>query len=217
MECHCCLRNIQDLLSDEKTPYERRFGMPFNGPVIPFGGMDEYHLISAKDLSRLHQLGTKVLPGTFLGYVFVAGRIWKGDITVSDIEELERMDVSEIHAWRLNAKEVLTPQNGETFIFPVADGTVKLSRGHLVLRTSTSIRDHRDRGEQENLVGESDGSPPTPFQDSSLQDEREKRRWKTRREEKMENKTRDKRRWKTREKMKMARRKTREDERRERR
>ena len=35
-ECDCYLRNIQDLLSVGKTPYERRFGMPFNGPVIPF-------------------------------------------------------------------------------------------------------------------------------------------------------------------------------------
>ena len=33
MECYCYLRNIQDLLSDGKTPYERRFGMPFKGPV----------------------------------------------------------------------------------------------------------------------------------------------------------------------------------------
>ena len=30
-----------------------------------------------------------------------------------DIEELEEMDASEIHARRLNAKEVITPQNGE--------------------------------------------------------------------------------------------------------
>ena len=120
---------------------------PFNGPVIPFGGMDEYQLISAKDLSRLHQFGTKLLPGTFLDYVFVAGRIWKGDIKVSDIEELDRMDVSEIHAWRLDGKEVLTPMNGETCIFLVADGTVKLSGEDQVLRTSTSIRDHPDRGE----------------------------------------------------------------------
>ena len=27
MECYCCLRNIQDLLSDGKPPHERRFGM----------------------------------------------------------------------------------------------------------------------------------------------------------------------------------------------
>ena len=47
-ECYCYLRNIQDLLSDGKTPYERRFGVPFNDPVVPFGAMVEYHPISAK-------------------------------------------------------------------------------------------------------------------------------------------------------------------------
>ena len=72
MECCCYLRNIQDLLSDGKTPCERRFGMPFNGPVIPFGAMVEYHLISAKDQSRLHKFGAKVLPGIFLGYALYA-------------------------------------------------------------------------------------------------------------------------------------------------
>ena len=72
MECYCYLRNIQDLLSDEKTPYERLFGMPFKGPMIPFGAMVEYHPISAKDLSRLHQFGPKVLPGIFLGYALHA-------------------------------------------------------------------------------------------------------------------------------------------------
>ena len=55
MECCCYLRNIQDLLSDGKTPYERRFGEPIIGPIIPFGALVEYHPISAKDLSRIHQ------------------------------------------------------------------------------------------------------------------------------------------------------------------
>ena len=118
------LRNIQDLLSDGKTPYERRFGVPFNGPIIPFGAMVEHHQISAEDPSRLHQFCPKVLPGTFLGYVLYAVRIWKGDIMVADIEELEQMDASEIHARRLHAKEVLTPQRSGNFMFPVADGTV---------------------------------------------------------------------------------------------
>ena len=53
---------------------------------------------------------------------------------------------------------------------PIADGTVKLSGGDQVLRTSPLIRDHPDRGEEErNLLGESDRSSP-PFQDSSLDD-----------------------------------------------
>ena len=65
VECSCSLRNVQDLLADGKTPYERRFGEPFEGPVIPFGAMVEYHPISARDRSRLHPFGKKVLPGIF--------------------------------------------------------------------------------------------------------------------------------------------------------
>ena len=38
---------------DGKTPYERRLGKPFNGPVISFGAMVEYHPISAKDLTTI--------------------------------------------------------------------------------------------------------------------------------------------------------------------
>ena len=90
---YCYQRNIQDKLSDGKTAYERRFGMSFEGPVIPFGSMIEYH--------PTHQFGPKVLPGLFIGYVPYAGRIWNGDIMVADIEELEEMDASELHASRL--------------------------------------------------------------------------------------------------------------------
>ena len=46
---------------------------------------------------------------------------------VADIEELEEIDASELHARRLNAKEVSTPMTGDNFKFPVADGTVKTS------------------------------------------------------------------------------------------
>ena len=49
------IRNVQDLLSNEKTPYERRFGEPFKGSIIPFGSLVEYYPISAKDQSRNHQ------------------------------------------------------------------------------------------------------------------------------------------------------------------
>ena len=73
MECYCYLRNIQDLLSDGKTPYERRSGASLKGPAIPFGAMVAYHPNSDKDLSRLHQFGSKILPGIFLGYALHAG------------------------------------------------------------------------------------------------------------------------------------------------
>ena len=60
---------------------------------------------------------------------------------VTDIEELEEMDASELHARRVNASEVLKPMQGDKFIFPVADGTVKISGGDQRLRTSTLIRE----------------------------------------------------------------------------
>ena len=59
MECCCSLRNVQDLLADGKTPYERR----------------GYHPMSARDQSRIHPFGKKVLLGIFLGYELIAVRI----------------------------------------------------------------------------------------------------------------------------------------------
>ena len=65
MECYTYLRNVTDLFSDGKTPYERRFGQPF-----------KYHPVTAKDQSRIHQFGKKVLPGLFLGYaLYAAGNL----------------------------------------------------------------------------------------------------------------------------------------------
>ena len=60
MECYCYLRSVQDLLADGKTPYERRFGEPLKGPIIPFGAKVESHPTSPKDQARIHQFGKKV-------------------------------------------------------------------------------------------------------------------------------------------------------------
>ena len=59
-----------------------------------------FHLVSlveyitpntAKDQSRIHQFGKKVLPGLFLGCALYAGGIWKGGVLIADLEELETM------------------------------------------------------------------------------------------------------------------------------
>ena len=73
--------------------------------------------VTAKDQSRIHQFGKKVLPGLFLGYALYAGGIWKGDVLIADLEELETMDASEIYSKRLNAKEVRFPKEKGEFIF----------------------------------------------------------------------------------------------------
>ena len=134
----------------------------------PMKGGSEYHLMSP--LFRLARWSntTQFLPKT-CQYSTSSGRKFYPEYssvmyyTRGRFGELDRMDASELHARRLNAKEVLTPQRSGNFIFPIADGTV--SGGDQVLRTSTLIRDQPDRGEEQgNLLGESDGSPP--LQDS---------------------------------------------------
>ena len=117
MKCYTYLRNVTDLLSDRKTSYERRFGQPFKGPTTPFGSLVEYHPITAKDQSRIHQFGKKVLLGLFLGYALYAGGIWKGNVLVAHLEMLETMDASEIYSKRLNAKKVIFPKKKENLFF----------------------------------------------------------------------------------------------------
>ena len=163
LECYTYLRNVTDLLSDGKTPYERRFGQPFKGPSIPFGSLVEYHPTTAKDQSRIHQFGKKVLPGLFLGYTLYAGRIWKGDVLIADLEELETMDASEIYSKRLNAKEEIFPKEKGEFTFPVVVGRIKTPGRDQALRTSTLIRQRSIQGESRlDFLGESEGSLPQP-------------------------------------------------------
>ena len=159
------LRNVTPICETSQIHYlmGRRLmkdvlGQPFKGPIIPFGSLVEYYPFTAKDQSRIHQFGKKVLPGLFLGYALYLGGIWKGDVLVANIEELETMDASEIHAKRHIAKEVIFPKQGE-FIFPIADGRIKPFWGDQDLRTSTSIRHRPIQGESNiDFLGESVGS-----------------------------------------------------------
>ena len=156
-ECYCNLRNALDLLADGKTPYERRFEEPLKGPIIPFGAMVEYHPISTWDLSRLHQFGKKVLPGIFLRSELIAEGFSKGDILIVDLEDLEKLDTSEIHLRRINAKET---QKENEFIFPVPDGTAKLSGGDHEFREPTLRREQLVGSE--DLSGELQGEQEEP-------------------------------------------------------
>ena len=128
-----------------KTPYERRLGEPFEGPIIPFGAMVEHHQTSPKDHSRIHQCGKKVLPVIFLGYELIAEGIWKGDILIADMEELSKLDPSDFYPRRINAKEMLIRQKDYEFVFTITDGTAKLAGwdyefGEPTLRQDSTVR-----------------------------------------------------------------------------
>ena len=56
-----------------RRPMKDVLGNLLKGPIIPFGSLVEYHPVTAKDQSRIHEFGKKVLPGLFLGYALYAG------------------------------------------------------------------------------------------------------------------------------------------------
>ena len=83
---------------------------------------------------------------------------------VADVEELETMDASEMYSKGLNAKEVIFPKENGNFIFPIADGRIKLPGGDQDLRTPTLIREHPIQGESNiDFLGESERSLPPPY------------------------------------------------------
>ena len=111
MECYTYLRNILDLLSDGKTPFQRRFGQPLKGPIIPFGSLVlSIILLLQRTSQESINLERKSYLDCSLDTLCTRGGIWKGDVLVADLEELETMDASEIHSKRLNAKEAIFPK-----------------------------------------------------------------------------------------------------------
>ena len=73
------------------------------------------------------------------------------------------MDASEIYSKRLNAKEVIFPQEKGEIILPIADGRIKLLGGDQDLRKSTLIRHRPFRGESHvDFLGDSNRSLPPP-------------------------------------------------------
>ena len=71
--------------------------------------------------------------------------IWKGDILKADLEDLDKLNASEIYPRRINAKEVLISQMGEEFIFHGAEGTAKLSGRDNEFREPTPRREQTVR------------------------------------------------------------------------
>ena len=71
---YCYLRNVQDYSADGQTPYEPRFNSLLGEPIIPLGAEVKFCPISSLDQGRVHQFGTKVSPGLFVGYALNAGR-----------------------------------------------------------------------------------------------------------------------------------------------
>ena len=118
--------------------------------------MVDYFPNSERDKARINQLGRKVLPRIFLGYALIAVRIWKGDILIADIEELEKVGCIRNISQKTECKRSPdNPKKDWEFIFPVADGSAKLSGREYEFQEPALRREPTVR--RENLSGESEG------------------------------------------------------------
>ena len=95
----------QILLSDGKTPYERRFGKPFGGPVVPFGSLVEYHPYNCERSDPNPSIWKESFTWIVPRLRSLRGGIWKGDVLISDLEELETMDASEIYSKKYSMRK----------------------------------------------------------------------------------------------------------------
>ena len=118
MVCFCYLKNVVDLLKDNRTAYKRRFEVDFHGPRIPFGAEVSYKPITEKDKARLHEFGSSMLSGIFLGYGQKPGGAWNEELIVLDWEQIQNAQHhSDIYPKRFHYKEVDVPKPGGFFRF----------------------------------------------------------------------------------------------------
>ena len=99
-----------NLPAEGKTPNERRFGEPFKGPMISLEQWLNIIRFQREIDQDFINFGKQVLLGIFLVYELIAWGIWKGDILIADLDNLEKLDTLDIYPRRLNAKEVLISQ-----------------------------------------------------------------------------------------------------------
>ena len=80
------------------------------------------------------------------------------------MEELSKLDPSDIYPRRINAQEKLIRQKDDEFIFPIADGTAKLARRDYKFREPTLRQESTVRSEDLSveLQGES-GEPHSAY------------------------------------------------------
>ena len=71
----------------------------------------------------MHQFGTKVLLGKFIGYALNAVRTWTGDLLMVDAVDLQTIPPSEKHVKSFKSKVETLKRNNE-FVFPCRTGEI---------------------------------------------------------------------------------------------
>ena len=151
MECYCYMRNVQDVLTDGKTPYERwRTTQGANDTFWSTGctssdftqGSRKYYLISFLTTSQSRG---------------ESGRTYSD----SRSGRFGKLGAFDVYPRRINAKEILIRQKDDEFIFPFADGTPK-SPGRDYAETNVSVENFKVNRESLNRLSQQMTLKPVP-------------------------------------------------------
>ena len=159
----CFIANVLDVLMDGQTPYEKRFGCKFGGPIIPFGAEILYHPISPQDQSRTHQMASKMLRGIFMGYKqYENGGGWSNLLYVADWDEVHKASrTDQIYLRQMKPGEVIPNKKFDEFYFPLKAGDLDQP---LISPAERQIR--RERSRRPKSKPHSDDEGPLPLVDS---------------------------------------------------
>ena len=103
---------------------------------------------SEQKIEHHPQFGKKLLSGISTSHALHAGGSWKGDVLVADVEKLQENDASDVYSRRITPKEFLVPEEGDSFMFPCANGLEKMAGKDAEIRPSNRIRQDIEEGEE---------------------------------------------------------------------
>ena len=87
----CFARNIT-LVYFGHTPWEKRFGKAWNGPMIPFGAQVRFKP-SAVGFQKSSKFLRDTVPGVFMGLHLLTGDVWKRDHLVVELADFVDVDL----------------------------------------------------------------------------------------------------------------------------
>ena len=88
---------MQAIFAVSSTPWHKRFGTGFPGPLIFFGCRIDYWagIKEQRRLRSLDKFAPSSIPGIFMGYHFQPGMKWKKDVLVLSLSDLNNNDFHE--------------------------------------------------------------------------------------------------------------------------
>ena len=113
VECLCHLRDVRDKMADGKTALEKRFGKHLDGPSIPFRTLVAHIPTTAKNKSRIHQFGHKMLKGFFVCVIRARG-VSSGDLMAADCEDFQESEAADIFSTKNLYKRTFTKYRAQT-------------------------------------------------------------------------------------------------------